>query len=110
MDFKLESETLHHGTVKRRIMAPTYADALELMDDYVDQLDGVWIPLDVDNLPQTATFDELEAGKCGDYYNYAERCGRWHYLLTSGWFYTGEIGSKVGRLCSAMQKLDPVYF
>lgn len=110
MKYRLKSETLTQGTVKRAIYAESYPDALELMDEYVDRLDGTWGGVDVDNLPQVATFDELLEGKCGDYHNFSEAPGRWHFILVSGWYYTGETGSETGRLCIAEQRLDPHMF
>lgn len=109
MKYAITSDTLRHGRVTRKIMAANYPDALEIMDRYVDELDGVWKQLDVDNLPLTATFDELLSGKYGDIANYCERYGRWQILLVSGWFYIGSLSnpSAPARLCRATEKLDP---
>lgn len=107
--YKLESETLTAGAVTRKVMAATYADALSIMDAYVDELDGVFKPLDVDNLPVTLTFDELLSGDYGEFHNYHDNkiTQQWHIILKNGWIYSGQGGSPVGRRCGPLQRLDP---
>lgn len=107
--FKMTSETLTSGTVTRKIMAANYPDALSIMDDYVDELDGVFKPLDVDNLPPTLTFDELLSGKYGEFYNYHDNkfTRRWHIILRNGWIYSGDAGNNIGRRCGPLARLDP---
>ena len=61
--------------------------------------------------PLTLTFDELIASPA--YYNGYDNAlagpyYRWHVLLTSGWIYTGDASSEVGRRCSPEARLDPV--
>ena len=110
--YKLTSETLTSGTVTRRIMAANYPDALSIMDDYVDKLDGVWKPLDVDNLPVTLTFGELLSGEYGEFYNYHdnETTHRWHIVLRNGWIYSGDAGCDIGQRCGPLARLDPHTF
>ena len=108
MDYQITSDTLTQGRITKRLYADSYMDAVAIMDTIVDDLDG----LDPHNLdpPDKLSLDELESGRYGEYHNYCERRGKWGYILKSGWYYSGEIGDEIGHRCSAMQKLDPVYF
>lgn len=106
--YKITSDTQTKGRVTRKIMALTYADALAIMDEYVDTLDGNFEPFDPDNLPETLTFDELVSGDYGEFVNYYEVAGgRWKILLRNGWFYTGERSSEIARRCGPLARIDP---
>lgn len=107
--YKITSDTLTSGKVTKKIMAANYPDALDIMDRYVDELDGVFKPLDVDNLPITLTFDELLSGKWGDFHNYHDNkiTLRWHIILKNGWIYTGTGRCNIGRRCGPLERLDP---
>jgi len=105
--YKISSDTLTQGKVTRSIFAETYPDALQLMDLIVDGLDGLFFNPDTD-MPATATFDDLLAGKFGQYYTYCERYGSWQFVLRNGWFYTGKIGEETGKLCDVLSRIDPV--
>jgi|GEM_PF-4205874 len=109
--YKLTSDTLTSGRVTRKIMAADYMTALSIMDDYVDGLDGIYEPLDVDNLPPTLTFDELLSGEWGEFHNYEENktIWRWTIILKNGWWYRGELDCDIGRRCGPLERLDPIY-
>lgn len=106
--YQIASDTLTKGRITKKVWADTYPDALHIMDNIVDELDGLFDK--VIDPPLTLTFDELESDQFGEYANYVERFGRWQYLLASGWFYTGDIGSEIGRRCGVLARLDPVMF
>jgi len=107
--FKMASKTLTSGIVTRKITAADYPDALSIMDDYVDGIDGIFNQLDTDNLPATLTFDELLSGKYGDFHNYYDNklTRRWHIVLGNGWIYSGNVGSDIGQRCGPLSRLDP---
>lgn len=92
-------------------MAANYPDALSIMDAYVDELDGVFKPLDVDNLPLTLMVDELLSGKWGDFHNYHDNKAtrEWHIILKNGWIYSGDAGCNIGRRCGPLERLDSTY-
>jgi hypothetical protein len=106
--YKITSDSQKHGRITKEIWADDYPEALLTMDNIVDEMDGHFER--ITSPPLTLTFDELESGFYGAYQNYSERVGRWHYILSTGWFYTGTIGSEIGRRCSPMEKLDSVMF
>jgi len=109
--YKLTSDSLTSGQVSRKIMVANYPDALSIMDDYVDELDGIYKPLDVDNLPPTLTFSELLSGEWGEFHNYHDNkvTRHWTIILKNGWYYTGEAGCDIGRRCGPLERLDPIY-
>lgn len=113
MIYKITGDTLKNGRVTRKLMTESYPDALSLFDDFVDELDGVWKPLNTnsDEMPLELTFDQLLSGDFGGYHNFSDDAlGGWHFFLKSGWVYSGDAADEVGQRCSAMQKLDPHMF
>ena len=106
--FTITSDSLKNGRITKTIDADSYPEALLIMDNIIDEMDGLF--LRITDPPATLTFDELESDQYGEYQNYIERWGKWQYVLVSGWYYTGNIGEEIGTRCSAMGKLDPVMF
>lgn len=110
--YKITSDTLTAGPVTKKITAANYPDALSIMDELVDELDGVFKRVDVDNPPITLGFDELMRGsKWGEFHNYHDNrvTMRWHIILKTGWIYSGDFGCNIGRRCSLMERLDSIF-
>lgn len=109
--WEITSDTKTQGRITKNVPADSYMDAMRLMDLIVDELDG----FDIYNQgpPMTLTLDELESGYYGEYHNFHLSPSRWHYVLKTGWFYTGSYDdgedSEIGRRCGALDRLDSVY-
>jgi len=105
--YKITSDSLTAGKITKKITAANYPDALSIMDELIDELDGIFKRIDIDNLPPTLTFDELLSGKWGEFYNYHESARRWHIILKNGWIYSGDASNNIGRRCGPLERLDP---
>lgn len=61
-------------------------------------------------MPLDAEIDEIVDLPSTLVYNYREQFGCGQVIFRNGWFYWGGLTDKTWQRCSAIEKLDPIYF
>lgn len=63
-----------------------------------------------DDMPLTATADDLLDLSSEFVHNAVFRHGHTYVVMVNGWYYKAREGDSMFTRCSAMEKLDPVMF